>query len=89
MTEDRASRRDREQRELKHVLVLCHNPVVDRDTEACGEAGTAPASATSATTSSTSSTTPQTPSPWGIMIDSDDPMTGEKIADEHQRVDAT
>ena len=24
--------------------------------------------------------TPQTPSPWGIMTDSDDPLTGEKIA---------
>jgi hypothetical protein len=23
---------------------------------------------------------PQTPSPWGIMVDSDDPLTGEKIA---------
>ncbi|MFO0613989.1 MAG: hypothetical protein U0414_15460 [Polyangiaceae bacterium] len=24
--------------------------------------------------------TPQTPSPWGIMTDSDDPLTGEKVA---------
>ena len=24
--------------------------------------------------------TPQTPSPWGIMVDSEDPLTGEKIA---------
>jgi hypothetical protein len=25
-------------------------------------------------------TAPQTPSPWGIMVDSDDPLTGEKVA---------
>ncbi len=24
--------------------------------------------------------TPQTPSPWGIMVDADDPVTGEKVA---------
>ncbi len=24
--------------------------------------------------------TPQTPSPWGIMVDADDPLTGEKVA---------
>src|SRR5262249_46382651 len=23
---------------------------------------------------------PQTPSPWGIMVDADDPLTGEKVA---------
>ena len=68
------------------VIVLCHNPTSAADHPACG--GNA-ATATGAPLAPRlgdirynqvlAVPDPQTPSPWGIMVDGDDPLTGEKV----------
>ncbi|AUX24750.1 hypothetical protein SOCEGT47_052890 [Sorangium cellulosum] len=62
------------------VIVLCHNPVVDADHPACGEPGLAPRLGDLRYHSVLIIDKPQAPSSWGIMVDGDDPITGEKVA---------
>ncbi len=61
------------------VFVLCHNPVEDDDHPACGEQGLAPRMGDIRFHQVVNVEKPQTQSPWGIMADGDDPLTGEKV----------
>ncbi|WP_437808198.1 hypothetical protein [Sorangium sp. So ce1078] len=62
------------------VIVLCHNPVIAGDHPSCGEEGLAPRLGDLRYNSVLIIDKPQTPSAWGIMVDADDPITGEKVA---------
>jgi hypothetical protein len=62
------------------VIVLCHNPVVAGDHPICGAAGLAPRMGDLRYNIVNAVPDAQTPSPWGIMVDADDPLTGEKVA---------
>jgi hypothetical protein len=64
---------------LPSVFVLCKNPVEDGDHPACGERGLAPRHGDIRYHTVLAVEHPQTPSPWGIMADGDDPLTGEKV----------
>ncbi|WP_438004315.1 hypothetical protein WME89_36730 [Sorangium sp. So ce321] len=62
------------------VIVLCHNPVIAGDHPSCGEEGLSPRLGDLRYNSVLVIDKPQTPSAWGIMVDADDPVTGEKVA---------
>jgi hypothetical protein len=62
------------------VLTLCHDPVESSDHPACGARGLAPRLGDIRYHIVDAIENPQTPSPWGIMVDADDPLTGEKVA---------
>ncbi|XXT16216.1 hypothetical protein WME94_38890 [Sorangium sp. So ce429] len=62
------------------VVVLCHNPVIAGDHPSCGEEGLSPRLGDLRYNSVLIIDKPQTPSAWGIMVDADDPVTGEKVA---------
>jgi hypothetical protein len=62
------------------IIVLCHNPVVAADNPACGSAGLAPRPGDIRYNIVLDVPNPQVPSPWGIMSDASDPLTGEKVA---------
>jgi len=62
------------------VIVLCHNPVIDADSPACGARGLAPRQGDLRYNNVMHIDKPQVPSAWGIMVDADDPVTGEKVA---------
>ncbi len=62
------------------VIVLCHNPVIEGDHPACGALGLSPRLGDIRYHSVLNIDKPQTPSAWGIMVDADDPLTGEKVA---------
>jgi hypothetical protein len=62
------------------VIVLCHNPVIDGDHPVCGARGLAPRMGDLRYNTVLAIEKPQTPSAWGIMMDADDPVTGEKVA---------
>lgn len=67
--------------EVPRVFVLCHNPVdATLDDKACGEAGLSPRMGDLRYNFFTYVVSPQAQSPWGIMVDAEDPLTGEKIA---------
>ncbi len=61
------------------VFVLCHNPVIDADDPSCGPAGTKARVGDIRYNMVNIINTPQTGSPWGIMVDANDPLTGEKV----------
>ncbi len=61
------------------VFTLCHNPVIAQDDAACGKVGSVARIGDLRYNSVNIIDTPQTPSPWGIMVDADDPLTGEKV----------
>ena len=65
---------------LEPVIVLCHNPVTSADHPSCGPEGLAPRLGDIRYNNILSVDKPQTPSPWGIMVDADDPLSGEKVA---------
>lgn len=65
---------------LEPVIVLCHNPVQQGDHPACGALGLSPRLGDLRYNSVINIDKPQTPSAWGIMVDADDPLTGEKVA---------
>jgi hypothetical protein len=65
---------------LEPVIVLCHNPVTAKDHPSCGPEGLAPRLGDIRYNNILTVDKPQTPSPWGIMVDADDPLTGEKVA---------
>jgi hypothetical protein len=62
------------------VIVLCHNPVIKTDHTACGAEGLSPRLGDLRYNTVLNIDKPQTPSAWGIMVDADDPITGEKVA---------
>ncbi|MDB4997606.1 MAG: hypothetical protein JWM74_5038 [Myxococcaceae bacterium] len=68
---------------VQHVFVLCHNPTIDSDDASCfgpdhkqvyARVGDIRYNMVNLVN------TPQTPSPWGIMVDAEDPLTGEKVS---------
>lgn len=62
------------------MIVLCHSPVNETDSAVCGPIGRTVRMGDLRYHQVNVIQTPQTPSPWGIMTDSDDPLTGEKLA---------
>ena len=64
---------------IPDVFVLCHNPVIDADDPSCGPAGTKARVGDIRYNMVNIINTPQTGSPWGIMVDANDPLTGEKV----------
>ena len=62
------------------IVVLCHNPVVDGDHAACGKPGLVARPGDLRYNIVQNVERPQTQSPWGIMVDGNDPLTGEKVA---------
>ena len=68
------------------IIVLCHNPVIEGDHSSCGALGLSPRLGDIRfPRSSTLSTSRRRRSAWGIMVDADDPLTGEKVAGQHQQ----
>lgn len=67
--------------EVPRVFVLCHNPVdLKVDDPACGKDQDSPRMGDLRYNFFTYVVSPQAQSPWGIMVDAEDPLTGEKIA---------
>lgn len=66
--------------EVPEVFVLCHNPVAKGDAAACGAEGTSPRLGDLRFNIANLVQKPQLMSPWGIMVDAEDPLTGEKIS---------
>ncbi|HET6282288.1 MAG TPA: zinc-dependent metalloprotease, partial [Polyangia bacterium] len=64
---------------LAPVIVLCHNPVLDKDHPTCGKPGLAVRTGDIRYNVVNNIATPQVPSPWGILADGNDPLTGEKV----------
>ncbi|MFT3768851.1 MAG: hypothetical protein QM820_25690 [Minicystis sp.] len=65
---------------MPSVIVLCHNPVIKGDHPACGAEGLSPRLGDIRYNTVLNIDKPQQPSAWGIMVDADDPITGEKVA---------
>lgn len=65
---------------LPAMVTLCHSPVAEEDPEACGAKGTVARLGDMRYHLVTAVAGVQSPSPWGIMTDANDPMTGEHIA---------
>lgn len=65
---------------LPTIIPLCHNPVAADDHPACGEAGKVIRTGDLRYNVVNHIAKPQQPSAWGIMVDADDPLTGEKVA---------
>jgi len=61
------------------VFVLCHNPVIQGDAQACGPVGLKVRLGDLRYDVVDIIQNPQSPSAWGIMTDFDDPLTGEKV----------
>ncbi len=68
--------------EVPNVFVLCHNPVdpTKGDDATCGDKGAVARQGDLRFNMVTHVASPQVESPWGIMMDAEDPLTGEKIA---------
>jgi hypothetical protein len=67
--------------QVPKVFVLCHNPVdSSKDDPACGASGLSPRLGDLRYNFVNLIDAPQVASPWGIEIDAEDPLTGEKIA---------
>jgi hypothetical protein len=67
---------------VPNVFVLCHNPTVDSDDPACTPDGKQVYARLGDIRYNLVEIlpNPQVGSPWGIMVDADDPLTGEKVA---------
>jgi hypothetical protein len=65
---------------LPEMVLLCHSPVDKLDPKECGTVGTVARKGDLRYHLVTSIATPETNSPWGIMSDSNDPLTGEHVA---------
>lgn len=65
---------------LRPMVILCHSPVASGDAADCGPTGLLVRQGDLRYHQLNVIPTPQTPSPWGIMVDSVDPLTGQKIA---------
>jgi hypothetical protein len=66
--------------EHPQMIYMCHSPVAETDPEICGKPGTVARLGDLRYHLVTDVATPQTNSPWGIMSDANDPVTGEHIA---------
>lgn len=66
--------------EPQNVFVFCHNPVVDDDAPECGERGLKARVGDLRYNIANVIQNPQVPSPWGILADAIDPLTGEVVA---------
>lgn len=69
--------------EVPNLFVLCHNPVDPEqgdDEELCGKAGTSPRMGDLRYNFLAIHPQVQVMAPWGIMMDADDPLTGEHIS---------
>ena len=64
---------------MPDIFVLCHNPVIKGDHPACGAEGLAVRLGDLRYNVVDIIPSPQLPSPWGVMADFDDPLTGEKV----------
>lgn len=67
-------------REVEPVFVFCHNPVLEGDHVACGEPGLTARTGDLRYNITNVIQAPQVPSPWGILADAIDPLTGEVVA---------
>lgn len=65
---------------MPSVIVLCHNPVITGDHPVCGKEGLSPRLGDLRYNTVLNIDKPQSPSAWGIMVDADDPISGEKVA---------
>jgi hypothetical protein len=67
---------------VPNIFVLCHNPTIDADDPACTPNGKQVYARLGDIRYNLVEIlpNPQTGSPWGIMVDADDPLTGEKVA---------
>jgi hypothetical protein len=65
---------------VSQVFVLCHNPVTSEDDEACGAPGLLARVGDLRYNMTNVIKGPQEPSPWGILADAIDPLTGEVVA---------
>ncbi len=65
---------------VPEILVLCHNPVQAGDAAACGAPGLLARVGDLRYHSANVIQSPQSPSPWGIMADAVDPISGEVVA---------
>jgi hypothetical protein len=65
---------------LPKVFTLCHNPVVSDDDAACGSRGLRVRIGDLRYHMINVIQKPQSASPWGIMVDAVDPITGEVVA---------
>jgi hypothetical protein len=66
-------------RKVPDIFVLCHNPVIGGDSSACGAPGLKVRLGDLRYNIVDVIQNPQLPSAWGIMMDFDDPLTGEKV----------
>ncbi len=65
---------------MKPMVILCHGPVSDKDPAECGAVGTVARLGDLRHHLITNVPKVETNSPWGIMSDSNDPVTGEHVA---------
>ncbi len=63
-----------------NIFVLCHNPVITGDDPSCGAPGLLARVGDLRYNMIDVIQPPQTGSPWGIMVDACDPVTGETVA---------
>ncbi len=77
--------------EVPKVFVLCHNPVdpAKGDDPACGKEGTSPRMGDLRYNFFSYVVSAQVQAPWGIMVDAEDPLTGEKVAGSVNQYGAT
>lgn len=61
------------------VVVLCHNPVTEQDHSACGKPGLVVRTGDIRYNTVLNIPKPQLPAYWGIMVDGNDPLSGEKV----------
>ncbi len=68
--------------QIPEIFILCHNPVDPSkgDPPECGQKGTRVRLGDLRFNMLNVITTPQETGPWGIMVDAEDPLTGEKIS---------
>lgn len=65
---------------VEPILAMCHNPVSEGDPEMCGERGRTARVGDLRYHMANIIDSPQVPSPWGILADASDPLTGEVVA---------
>ncbi|HEY3667463.1 MAG TPA: hypothetical protein VGL19_15755, partial [Polyangiaceae bacterium] len=68
------------QQAVPNVFVLCHNPVIKGDDASCGAPGLLARVGDLRYHMIDLIQKPQTSSPWGIMVDAVDPITGEVVS---------
>jgi len=66
--------------EPQNVFVFCHNPVIKDDAPECGGTGLKARIGDLRYNITNVIQNPQVPSPWGILADAIDPLTGEVVA---------